>query len=75
MLVKATADEIRETAAGVEDEDLRNSILEAIAERINSGEFPPVQPSEVDEMMRRQAREALSWVRKDQSVRIQSYME
>ena len=58
----------RETANSAE------AVLENIAQRLTDGEFPAVFPSEVDEVTRYQAEEALTWVRKDEAVRIQSFM-
>ena len=57
VLVKATADEIREHAAGVEDEWLRNSVLEA-AENLdgqNEYHYKKIPKPEDAELLRRLA--------------------
>ena len=50
------------------------AVLENIAQRQADGEFPAVLPSEVDAVSRQQAADALTWVKKDEAVRIQSFM-
>jgi hypothetical protein len=49
--------------------------LTAIAARRAAGEFPLAKPMEVDEAIRVQAEEALAWVRKDEAVRLQSFID
>ena len=51
-----------------------DEILTLIAARKSTDEFPLVKPSEVDEA-KEQAEEALTWVRKDEAVRLQSYID
>ena len=45
--------------------------LEAIALRLETGEFPPVLPAEINEVFRTKAIEALTWIKKDEVTRIQ----
>ena len=58
------------TGAAADDETLT-----AIAARKSTCEFPLVKPLEVDEAIRVQAEQALTWVRKDEAVRVQSYID
>ena len=48
--------------------------LETIALRLETGEFPPVLAAEIEEVFRTRATEALTWIKKDEATRIQSYM-
>ena len=48
--------------------------LETIALRLETGEFPPVLPAEINEDFRTKAIEALTWIKKDEATRIQNYI-
>ena len=48
--------------------------LDAIAMRVDSGEFPPVLPAEVEAAHCERATQAITWIKKDEATRIQSYM-
>ena len=57
-----------------QDAALLSEILEKISERLKNDVFPAVESTEVDEEMKKQAEEAKTWVKKDEAVRIQSFM-
>lgn len=51
-----------------------DAALSAIASRFESGDFPPILPAEIDVAFSERATEALTWIKKDEATRIQSYM-
>ena len=51
-----------------------DAALEAIAMRVESGEFPAVLPAEVEAAHCERATQAITWIKKDEATRIQSYM-
>jgi hypothetical protein len=52
-----------------------SELPDVISRRIAAKEFPVVLPSEVEAIMQAQAADSLAWVKKDESVRIQSYID
>ena len=49
-----------------------DAVLKSISVRVENDQFPCVLPEDVDDALQEQARLALTWVRKDEAVRIQS---